>query len=252
MPQIFPLSSYGNRMINVTLDTGERGQTVQYWMRTYYSEGQINSWFLDMWDANMLELVKGLPIVIGAVNLLSGYAEKFPKGSSLVAVQTDGTQDNPDVLGNGLELVWYNGNEKSPFVLPDPMLAASVSDFVIPGQEATGDHAVLNNRFVPNQHNIQAIQGLAERLAELATIEQLNQKVGEAPLDGTTYGRRNASWVPTGSGGGSGGDGLNHFKLDGTTLTMVYDPENSGGDTPDDVFFYKSGQSLVLRQVAIS
>ncbi len=223
MPQIFPLSSYGNRMINITLDSGISGRSSQYWVRTYYSEGQIDSWFLDIWDAQMTPLVKGLPVVVGAANLLSSYQEKFPEGSKLIVVQTDGDQSDPDVLGNGLEIIWYSGSEASPYIIPDPMLAANIVDFQIPGQEGTNDHNILNNRFIPNQHNIGAVEGLAESLADKATIEQLNQKLSDAPSDGIVYGRRNAEWVPSGSGGGSGAD---------------------------STFFYQDGNSVILRQMA--
>ncbi len=203
MPQIFPLNSYGNRMFSVSIETGDRRKYSQYWIRTYYSEGQINAWFLDMWDSQMVDLVKGLPIVVGSANLLSSYHEKFPKGSKLIAVQTDGTQDNPDVLGNGLELVWYSGSEKSPYVIPDPMMAASISDFEIPSDMVENDHNILNNRFIPDQHNIQSIQGLNE---------ELSKKVADAPIDNNIYGRQNQQWVFIGQ---------QYFGIEGDSLILL-------------------------------
>ncbi len=244
MPQRFPLSNYGNRMINVTVPTGET-----YWIRAYYSEGQINAWFFDMWDANMGELVKGIPIVIGSANLLGAYPDKIPAGAKIVAVLTDNEQGSPDALGNGLELVWYGPDEQSPYVIGDPMLAATSTDFVIPGTEETNDHNLLSNRFIPNQHNIPAIQGLADALADRATIEQLNQKLSDAPQDGIVYGRRNSEWVPAdGSSNGGGGTGDSHFTVDGSSLIMLFE---GTGERDDSYYFYRDGRALVMRRVAL-
>lgn len=212
MPQIFPLTNYGNRMIEIAQPDG-----TAYRMRTYYSEGQINAWFFDMWDSQMRPLVKGIPVVVGSANLLAAYSGKFPKGSKLIAALTEGDESSPDALGSGLDLVWYGADEKSPFVVGDPMLSAATTDFQTTAP-TYGDHNTLSNRDLPNQHPVKAIQGLGEILADKASNAQLAQKLGDSPQDGLVYGRRNGAWVPTGAGGG--GDSSAYFFVDGNSLIL--------------------------------
>lgn len=217
MPQIFPLTNYGNRMIEVTILTGQT-----FHIRTYYSEGQINAWFFDMWDSQMEPVIKGIPMVVGSANLIAAYADKFPEGMKIIVVLTDGKESDPDNLGNGLDLVIFSPGEESPFTIPDPMLSAQITDFEIV-DPTNGDHNTLTNRFIPNQHDIGAIQGLSDALLDKATKNDLLLKMDkDDPHDGRVYGRRNGQWVvaDTGGGGGGGGTDSTFFYLDGTSLRI--------------------------------
>lgn len=237
---IIPVSNYGNRTISWSPDG-----TTRYFFRTYYSDGMIPVWLLDILDVDGIPLAMAIPLVPGTANLIKGYGDKFPEGAQLVAVLTDGDEKSPDALGEGLQLVWFTDPDENPYKIGDPLVDVRADDFTFQ-TAVNGDHSLLGNRFISNQHNILAIQGLQEELDNRATLNQLAQKPDEAPIDNQVYGRKNMEWVPVSEGGGGQPSADNDFfRIVGSSLRLK---AIHGGGTIGDSF-HLVGSSLRLKRI---
>lgn len=122
MPIIIPVNSDGNREIEV--NTGAR----VFRFRTYYTKGQYPSWYLDIKDADGNPLRVGLRITAGCPNLLKGLGNKFT-GYQLTVAVISGKENDPNGLGVGTFLLWYNPGEVNDFQVGDPMVDVSIEDW---------------------------------------------------------------------------------------------------------------------------
>lgn len=116
MAMLLPLTSDGNREIIV-----KTGNVGSYRFRTYYSQGQLSGWFVDIRDTVGTPLLLGKRIVPGCPNLLKGQGDRF-RGIQLVTVIVNGSETAPDSLGSGIYLLWFNPGETNPFNVGDPLI----------------------------------------------------------------------------------------------------------------------------------
>lgn len=123
MAILIPVNNDGNREILV--DTGGGGV---YRFRTYYSQGQMEGWYLDIRTTTGAPLLLGKRIVPGCPNLLKGQGDTFRNVQLTVAV-LNGTEMTPNALGNGTYLYWMNPGDSNPFTLGDPLIDLSNDDW---------------------------------------------------------------------------------------------------------------------------
>lgn len=122
MACLIPATSDGNREILV--DTGGG----MYRFRTYFTQGQTDGWYLDIRTTTGEPLLLGKRIVPGCPNLLKGQGDRFG-GARLAAAVLNGSERDPDSLGNGVHLYWMNPGDADPFTLGDPLLALAADDW---------------------------------------------------------------------------------------------------------------------------
>lgn len=123
MPMLIPVNSDGNREILV--DTGGGGV---YRFRTYFVQGQMDGWYLDIRTTTGDPLLLGKRIVPGCPNLLKGQGDNF-RDVQMAVVVLNGTEMQPKYLGNGVYLYWMNPGDKNPFQLGDPLIDLSSDDW---------------------------------------------------------------------------------------------------------------------------
>lgn len=128
MPVIIPANSDGNREITVDVGAGT------YRFRTYYSQGEMDGWYLDISDVDGNQLMTGLRITAGAPNILKGQGDMF-RGVQVAVVVTSGKETDTNSIGSGTFLVWFNAGEKNPYIVGDPLLDIDPAewDFGEPG-----------------------------------------------------------------------------------------------------------------------
>lgn len=122
MPVLLPVTNHGNREIRVKTDDGT------YRFRTYYSQGQCDGWFLDIYNHDFYPLITGLRITPGATNILKGHGDLL-QNVQLAVVVISGSETSPEMLGVGTFLLWYNPGEKNDLVIGDPLLDLSVGNW---------------------------------------------------------------------------------------------------------------------------
>ena len=123
MALLIPVTNAGNREIFV--NTGGGGA---YRFRTYFSQGQMDGWYLDIRTTTGDPLLLGKRIVPGCPNLLKGQGDNF-RNVQLLCVVLNGSETMPDALGNGTYLYWMNPGDANPFTLGDPMIDLSADDW---------------------------------------------------------------------------------------------------------------------------
>lgn len=123
MAMLLPVTNAGNREILV--DTGVGGL---YLFRTYFTQGQMDGWYLDIRTTDREPILLGKRIVPGCPNLLKGQGDSF-RNVQLAVVILNGSEQNPDSLGNGVYLYWMNPGDKNPFALGDPLIDLSSDDW---------------------------------------------------------------------------------------------------------------------------
>lgn len=115
MAIIIPATNDGNREVTVNTGSGV------YRFRTYYTQGEMDGWYLDIRDDEGNVLRTGIRIVPGCPNLLKGQGDMF-LGVQLACAVASGTETTPTALGEGTFLVWFNPGEANPFVIGDPLI----------------------------------------------------------------------------------------------------------------------------------
>lgn len=106
MPQLIPLTNDGARQVTVATNAGV------YTFTTYYVP-LIQSWLMDIDDADGNRLITGMNLVSGVDNLLKGSAGKL-NGATMRVYCTEGENNTPDSLGVTSFLVLFSQDEEIP------------------------------------------------------------------------------------------------------------------------------------------
>ncbi|MDR1534721.1 MAG: hypothetical protein LBU64_06420, partial [Planctomycetota bacterium] len=90
MAVLIPVDSSGNRTILAdNLPGGPRR------FRTYFSQGEQDGWYLDIFDSAGNVLIRGIRCVPGCPNLVKGQGDDFA-GEQLACVVLRGSETAPD------------------------------------------------------------------------------------------------------------------------------------------------------------
>ena len=123
MPSLIPATNEGNREILV--DTAGGGV---YRFRTYFSQGQMDGWYMDIRTSTGDALLLGKRVVPGCPNILKGHGDLF-RDVQLAVVVLNGSEQNPNSLGNGVYLYWLNPGERNPYQIGDPLTDLTPDDW---------------------------------------------------------------------------------------------------------------------------
>lgn len=132
MAMLIPVNNDGNREILV--DTGGGGA---YRFRTYFTQGQMDGWYLDIRTTTGDALLLGKRIVPGCPNLLKGQGNNF-RDVQLAAVVLNGSETTPGALGNGTYLYWFNPGETNPFNVGDPLIDIPYDEWAFGDKPSSG------------------------------------------------------------------------------------------------------------------
>lgn len=148
------------------------------------------------------------PVWLRFLQSLDGKAD----ASDIAAIATalgspDGTVANiPDLSANtvrvlqGAGIAVTRGEDGEYYIALRPLGDSGAGTFKLITRDASGRISGSEDGSAADVPYDNTTSGLTATDAQAAVDELAAEKLGDAPSDGTTYGRKNAAWVPVGSG----------------------------------------------------